>query len=57
MTAITTAISGVVTAAAGWISTYLNMITAEGNDILLFFTLLPVVGIGIGLLRRLISVN
>lgn len=57
MAAIITAIGSVVTGATSWISAFLEMITAEGNELLLFFCIIPVVGLGVGLLRRLINVN
>lgn len=56
MESILTNVGLVVTSAVGWIGDYLTMITASGNEILLLFVLLPMVGLGIGLLRRLMSV-
>lgn len=48
-----TAISAVVTATVGWIGDYMGAITAEGNELLLIFFALPLVGLGIGALKRL----
>lgn len=53
LAAILTAIGQVVTALIGWITSYMGAITAEGNELLLVFFALPLVGIGIGALKRL----
>lgn len=58
MAAMITAITSLVTAAFGWVNTAVTTITAEGNEMLLLFTVaVPLVGLGVGLLRRLIRVN
>ena len=57
LTTVLTAIGSVVTSAVGWMSDYLSTITATGNELLLLFVILPVVGLGVGLIKRLISVN
>lgn len=49
------AISAVVTATAGWIGTYMGAINATGNELLLIFFGLPLVGLGIGAIKRLAS--
>lgn len=54
MAAIITNITSVVTAAIGWVTSYVGAITAEGNEILLLFVITAFVGLGIGLLSRLI---
>lgn len=58
---ITTAISAVgslVTGAVGWLGDYVEAITAEGNTVLLLFVVaVPLVGLGVGLLKRLFRVN
>ncbi len=51
-----TAIGGVVTAAVGWMGSFLHTITTPGNEILLLFCVLPIVGLGIGLTRRMLHV-
>lgn len=56
MAAILTAITSMVTAAVGWMGSFLGTITTSGNEILLLFVLLPIVGLGIGLVRRMIHV-
>lgn len=55
MADIITAVTSVFTAAIGWVSTVGNTITT--TPILLLFAILPLVGLGVGLFRRLINVN
>lgn len=55
MSGAITAISAVVTAVVGWISDYMGAIMAQGNELLLIFFALPLVGLGIGALKRLAS--
>lgn len=55
MTSALTAISAVVTATVGWIGDYMGAITATGNELLLIFFAMPLVGLGIGALKRLAS--
>lgn len=57
MTAITGAISSLVSAAVNWIGSYVQCITAEGNELLLFFVVFGFIGTGIGLIHRIIRVN
>lgn len=47
------AISAVVTATVGWIGDYMGAIMAAGNELLLVYFALPLVGLGIGALKRL----
>lgn len=54
MTPIITAITSIVTASIGWLSDFAGAISAEGNEIILLFVLFPAVGLGVGLLKRLI---
>lgn len=42
-----------VTAVVTWIGAYMGAITASGNELLMIFFALPLVGIGIGALKRL----
>lgn len=49
------AVTAVVTATVGWITSYMGAITAEGNELLLVFFALPLVGLGIGAIKRLVS--
>lgn len=57
MEAILLNVGQVVTAAISWMGSFLSVITAEGNEILLLFIIIPVVGLGIGLLQRLINLR
>lgn len=50
---VITAISAVVTATVGWIGDYMGAITAQGNELLLVFFAIPLVGMGIGAIKRL----
>lgn len=50
-------IGSIVTSAVAWISSYVGVVTASGNEFLLLFILVPMVGLGIGLFRRLLSLN
>lgn len=53
LAAILQSIGQVVTALIGWITSYMGAITASGNELLLIFFALPLVGLGIGALKRL----
>lgn len=53
LAAILQSIGQVVTALIGWITSYMGAITATGNELLLIFFALPLVGLGIGALKRL----
>lgn len=52
MAAIISNVTDLVTAAAGWIGSYVTVIT--GAPLLLMFVIVSFVGLGVGLLRRLI---
>lgn len=52
---VITAISAVVTATVGWIGDYMGAITAQGNELLLVFFAIPLVGMGIGAIKRLVN--
>lgn len=54
MTAIIAAITSVVTAAIGWVGDFVTLITS--NDLLLMFVIVSFVGLGVGLLKRIIRV-
>lgn len=43
----------VVTAVITWVGSYMGAITASGNELLMIFFALPLVGLGIGALKRL----
>lgn len=48
-------ISTIFSAAIGWVGTVAS--TVSSTPILLVFCLVPLVGLGVGLFRRLLSVN
>lgn len=55
MASAITAITSVVTATVGWIGQYMGAITAEGNELLLIFFGMPLVGLGVSMIKRLVS--
>lgn len=48
-------ISSVVEEAIEWMGDYLSLITTSGNEILFVFVAIPLVGLGIGLVKRMLS--
>lgn len=58
MAALVTAVGTLVTGAIGWMGEFVSSITATGNEVLLLGAVaVPLVGLGAGLLKRLISVK
>lgn len=57
MSALLTAVGTIFTEAISWVGEVATTITASGNEILLLFAVLPLVGLGVGLFRRLLNVN
>ena len=55
MAAIISNITDIITAAVGWMGTAGTAIV--NNDLALLFILLPLMGAGIGLFRRIIHLN
>lgn len=55
LTTILTNIGSVVTSAITWMGNYLSLITTSGNEILFVFTVIPLVGLGVGLVKRMIN--
>lgn len=55
MEALITAVTSIVTAAGSWIGTFVTTVT--DNPLLLIFALIPLVGLGVGLLSRLLNVR
>lgn len=53
MASIIADITSLVTAAVSWISSYVTVIT--GNPLLLIFVIVAFVGLGVGLIKRLIK--
>lgn len=52
MSAIIANVTEIVTAAVGWITSYVGAITA--NPLILMFVIVSFVGLGVGLIRRMI---
>lgn len=58
ISAAISAVGSLVSGAVGWLGSYVSAITASGNDILLLMVVaVPLVGLGVGLLKRLFRVN
>lgn len=58
MAALITAVTTLVTGAVSWMGSYVSAITAEGNELLLLMVVaVPLVGLGVGLLKRLLRVD
>lgn len=58
MASLISSIGSIVTAlfgSNGWVSTVVSSITAEGNELLLLATVIPVTGLAVGMLKRLLS--
>ena len=55
MTAIISALTEVFTAVIGYVSTVASTITS--TPLLLLFCLIPIIGLGVGLFRRLLNVQ
>lgn len=55
MAAILANIGNVVTSAISWMGSFIGSITAEGNEILLLFIIVPLVLLGVNILRRMLS--
>lgn len=54
MAGILSSISSVVTSAISWVGSFVGAIT--GNPLLLLFVVVAFVGLGVGLIKRIISV-
>ena len=57
LSTILTNIGSVVTSAITWMGDYLGLITKSGNEILFIFCVIPLVGLGVGLVRRMMNIN
>lgn len=55
MAALLTTITSIMTSIIDWTGSVITMITAQGNEILLLFIVLPVGLIAIGVVRRLLK--
>lgn len=54
MATILAAITSFVTSAFTWAGSVVTFITAEGHELVLMFVVITFVGLGVGLVRRLI---
>lgn len=55
ISSILTDVGSIFTEAIGWVGDVAT--TIAGQPILLIFTIIPLVGLGVGLFKRLLSVN
>ena len=55
METLLTTVGSLVQACVGWMGYFLQAIMQEGNELLLVFVLLPLAGLGVGFLRRLMN--
>lgn len=53
MEAILTNVGLIVTESIGWLGEFGGAIMAQGNEILQLFVIIPVAGLGVGFLKRL----
>lgn len=54
--ALLTTITSIVTAAMSWAGQVVTFITAQGHEIILIFVCVSFVGLGVGLIRRMIRI-
>ena len=57
MSSLLTNIGLVFTEAIGWVGDVVSTITASGNELLLIFAIIPLVGLGVGLTKRLMNMQ
>lgn len=57
MSTLLSNITSVVNEAIAWMTSFVGAITATGNELLLLFAVIPVVGLGVGILRRMIKID
>ncbi len=57
LSTILTNIGSVITSAITWMGDFLSLITKSGNEILFIFCVIPLVGLGVGLVRRMMNIN
>lgn len=51
-----TSAGSIVSSGVTWMGSFLSEITKTGNEVLLLFVLVPLVGLGAGLLKRMMRV-
>lgn len=57
MAALLSTITSIVTAVVGWVTSFIGIITAEGNEFLLLMLLVPIIGFAVGILHRLVRLS
>lgn len=57
MAALLSTITSIVTSVVGWVTSFIGVITASGNEFLLLMLLVPIIGFAVGILRRLINLS
>lgn len=57
MAALLQTITSVVTSVVSWVTSFIGVITADGNEFLLLMLIVPVIGFAVGILRRLINLG
>lgn len=57
MAALLSTITSIVTSVVGWVTSFIGVITADGNEFLLLMLLVPIIGFAVGILRRLINLS
>lgn len=57
MAALLSTITSIVSSVVGWVTSFIGVITASGNEFLLLMLLVPIIGFAVGILRRLINLS
>lgn len=57
MAALLSTITSIVTSVVTWVTSFIGVITAEGNEFLLLMLLVPIIGFAVGILSRLIKLS
>lgn len=57
MTTLLGNITSIVGEVIKWVTSFISVITAEGNEFLLLMLLVPIIGFAVGILRRLINLS
>lgn len=57
MSALLETITTIVSSVVDWVTSFIGVITASGNEFLLLMLLVPIIGFAVGILRRLINLS
>lgn len=57
MSALMTTITSVFSTVIEWVGTVGTTIMDDGNELMLLFIIIPVIGLAVGMFRRLLNVN